>query len=138
MTFKPNNMPTLSPYLTVRNASDTLDFYEKAFEFKAKKDEVVKGDDGSIMHAAMTFGGAVIMFGPEGAYEMSHQAPKTSGVAPAVSLYIYCEDVDALYNQAIKNGAESLMEPQESFWGDRICKLADPDGHEFMFATLSH
>ena len=32
-------------------------------------------------------------------------------------------------------GAKAVFPPQNMFWGDRICKLTDPDGHVWNFAT---
>ena len=34
-------------------------------------------------------------------------------------LYMYVEDVDAVYNKAIQAGAKSITEPADQFWGDR-------------------
>jgi uncharacterized glyoxalase superfamily protein PhnB len=47
---------------------------------------------------------------------------------------LYCDDVDALYKQATSNGAQSKMEPNDAFWGDRVCQVIDPDGYLWMFA----
>lgn len=34
--YKPENIPALFPYLTVRNAEKAVEFYEKAFGFRVK------------------------------------------------------------------------------------------------------
>lgn len=135
MSYKPAHFPDLTPYLTVKNAEKAIEFYKQAFGFQ-EGHEPIKDENGVITHANMTRDNVVIiMFGPENAYGSVAKTPKTLGIAPSTTLYIYCQDTDSLYNQAIKNGAVSLMEPQDSFWGDRFCKLQDPDGHEWMFAT---
>ena len=38
MSFKPDNMPQLSIYLTVANADKAIDFYQKAAESKKRKE----------------------------------------------------------------------------------------------------
>lgn len=43
-------------------------------------------------------------------------------------------DVDAHYQQAIAAGATQLQPPTEMFWGDRMYKVADSDGHYWAFA----
>jgi uncharacterized glyoxalase superfamily protein PhnB len=131
-SVKPDYMPWVSPCLTVRDAAKALEFYQKAFGFLQR--EVYPGSDGSIMHAEMTWNGAVIMFGPECPKNKS-TAPVNSGVRPAVSLYLYCTDVDALYARAVAAGATGEQPPQDMFWGDRVCQLADPDGHLWAFGT---
>jgi uncharacterized glyoxalase superfamily protein PhnB len=127
-------MPWLSPYLTVKDAAKSLEFYQKAFGFTER--DTVLDDKGVIAHAEVQYKDAVIMFGPEGVYGGKTKAPATLGVSSAVSLYIYCEDVDARYKQAIEAGAQSVMAPTDTFYGDRVCKVTDIDGHAWNFATF--
>ncbi len=42
---------------------------------------------------------------------------------------LYVEDADAAYEQALAAGAESVMTPQDMFWGDRFSQVSDPFGH---------
>jgi uncharacterized glyoxalase superfamily protein PhnB len=133
--YKPEGIPGLFPYLTVCNAEKAVEFYEKAFGFTLSS-QPAKDEQGKIQHAEMKFGNDVsIMFAPEGAWGSARQTPATLGITPSLSLYIYCEDVDTLYKKAIAQGAKSIMEPNDGFWGDRFCTLTDPDGHEWIFAT---
>ena len=39
------------------------------------------------------------------------------------------EEVDAQYQNAIQNGAASLLEPTTEPWGQRTCFIADPEGN---------
>jgi uncharacterized glyoxalase superfamily protein PhnB len=133
--YKPQGIPALFPYLTVRNAEKSLSFYKEAFGFHLSS-EPAKDGQGHIQHAEMAFGDDVlIMFAPEGAYGSHRKAPVSLGVSPSLAIYIYCKDVDALHKQAVEHGATSTLEPNDGFWGDRFCCLVDPDGHEWMFAT---
>ena len=133
--YKPEGIPELFPYLTVKDADKSIEFYEKAFGFTLSS-QPAKDDHGRTQHAEMKFGKDVsIMFAPEGAWGSPRKTPNALGVIPSLSLYIYCQDVDALHAKAAANGAKSLMEPNDGFWGDRFCTLVDPDGHEWMFAT---
>lgn len=133
--YKPEGIPGLFPYLTVKNAEKAVEFYENAFGF-ALSSEPAKDDQGNIQHAEMKFGKDVcIMFAPEGAWDSVRQTPASLGVNPSLSLYIYCEDVDALYKKALANGAKSTVAPNDGFWGDRFCNLIDLDGHDWVFAT---
>src|SRR4051812_44577873 len=99
---RPSKSPWLVPYLTVKDADKSLEFYAKAFGFS--KRDVVPGEDGKTMHAEMTYKDVLIMFSPEG-YGQT-RCPATSGVASPVTLYVYCEDVDALCKQAEAAGAK--------------------------------
>jgi uncharacterized glyoxalase superfamily protein PhnB len=86
-------------------------------------------------HAQMSYFGARIMFGPEGAMGGTNRAPATTGTEAAAQSYVYCPDVDAFTARARGAGAKILMEPADMFWGDRIVHLEDPDGYRWAFAT---
>jgi len=131
----PDGVARLSPYLIVQDADATIKFYQDAFGFVLNENEHMKGPDGKTQHASMSFHGATIMFGPEGAFGGTNKSPKSSGVESPVSLYVYCDDVDAIYKQATNAGAESIMPPEDMFWGDRMTKLIDINGHSWSFAT---
>jgi uncharacterized glyoxalase superfamily protein PhnB len=129
---RPASMPWLSPYLIVGDAAKALDFYQRAFGFE--KRYAVAAEDGCIKHAEMTYRDAVIMFAPE-CPEDPRKSPAASKVGSPLSLYVYCDDVDALYARAVAAGARGAMAPQDAHWGDRFCQLVDPDGHVWCFAT---
>ena len=130
---KPLGMPWVSPYLTVKDAGASLAFYEAAFGFTTRN--VNRGPDGSIIHVEMAWHDSVVMLGPEGAYGSPTRSPATLGIDSPVNLYVYTSDVDALFERAVAAGATAHFPPSDMFWGDRACKLADPDGHVWNFAT---
>jgi uncharacterized glyoxalase superfamily protein PhnB len=133
-SYKPADFATLSPYLTVKNVQQSIDFYQKAFGF-SMRGEADDEASGEILHAEMAFGDATLMIGQEGAFGNDSRSPASSKVASPVCLYVYCPDVDALFTQATATGAEVVMPCQTMFWGDRMCRLKDKDGHEWCFAT---
>ncbi len=130
---RPVNVTWVSPYITVHDVESAASFYEKAFQFQ--KLEMVPGEDGNIWHGEMRYKDQMIMLGKAGAYGGKTQAPKTSGVESPMNLYLYCEDVDKFYTKAVAAGAKSLVAPDNMFWGDRMCKMQDPDGYTWCFAT---
>ena len=130
---RPDGSPWLVPYLVVKDAEKALDFYTRAFGFA--KRSAVPGPDGKPMHVEMTYKDILVMFAPEGAYGGDGKCPATLGVTPSVTLFVYCEDVDALCKQAQAAGATVVAPPADMFWGDRMCSLVDPDGHVWNFAT---
>src|SRR5262245_60584389 len=129
---RPPMTPWLIPYLLVKDADAALDFYQRAFGFEKKM--AMPGPNGKTAHAEMIWRDAAIMFGPEGA-GCPGKAPATSGVYPPVGLYVYVDDVDALFARATAAGAKAEKPVQDMFWGDRMCQLIDPDGHTWSFAT---
>lgn len=127
----PKGYHTATPYLTVQGAADAIDFYQRAFG--AKEIFRMPGPGGKIMHAEITIGDSHLMLADEqNAGET--KAPKTlKGTASGIFLYV--EDVDATFKQALKAGARQNQAVQDMYWGDRFGKLTDPFGHVWMLAT---
>jgi PhnB protein len=129
---KPEGFPWVSPYLIVKDADAALDFYQRAFGFETRMK--MPGPDGRTGHAEMAYKDAVIMLGPENDMQKA-KAPATTRLDSPVGVYIYCDDVDALFDRATKAGAKSVQAPKDEFWGDRRCRMSDPNGYVWDFAT---
>lgn len=132
-SYKPAHLPHLLPYFVVKDVEASVKFYQEAFGFKVV--EMSYDDNKKPLHVEMDRNGAIIMFCQESSFGNPLKAPLTQGITMPLNLYVYCEDVDAFYTQAIKNGAISRMVPEDRFWGDRMCALADPDHYEWCFGT---
>jgi PhnB protein len=52
-----------------------------------------------------------------------------------VHIYLYVEDVDAVFSQAIGAGAKELLPVKDQFYGDRSGGVTDPYGHIWYIAT---
>ena len=69
---------------------------------------------------------------------MGGKGPKAMGGSP-ISLWIYVEDCDALFNRAVAAGAQVAAGPMGSmadqFWGDRCGTFTDPQGYTWTIAT---
>jgi uncharacterized glyoxalase superfamily protein PhnB len=55
-------------------------------------------------------------------------------VKPSEAHYIYVDDVDKTYANAMKAGARSVMKPEDAYWGDRHAAVDDPDGYRWALA----
>jgi PhnB protein len=128
----PEGFHTLTPALVVRGAAEAIEFYKKAFG--ARETFRMPGPDGkSVMHAEIRIGDSVVMLGDESS-AMNCRSPLTVG-GTSVSLCLYVEDCDKVFNQAVATGAKAVMPPADMFWGDRYGKLIDPFGHEWAIMT---
>lgn len=65
--------------------------------------------------------------------QMPH--PDTGNGIPRCELYLYVEDVEFEYENAIKCRATLISPPADRDWGDNVCYFSDPDGHIIAFAT---
>jgi uncharacterized glyoxalase superfamily protein PhnB len=52
-----------------------------------------------------------------------------------MSIFLYVEDCDAVYNRAVAAGCEVIEEMMDAFWGDRMGTVKDPFGHCWSLAT---
>jgi PhnB protein len=66
--------------------------------------------------------------------DMGYKGPKSLGGSP-VSLMIYVENVDTVFNQAVQAGATVKEAVSDKFYGDRIGSLIDPFGHVWHVST---
>jgi PhnB protein len=90
------------------------------------------GPGGKVAHAELKLGDSRLMVNDE--MPGMSVAPSPSSMQPT-SLFIYTEDVDSLYQRALKAGSREDMAPSNMFWGDRFGKFTDPFGHQWGVAT---
>ena len=127
----PEGHHTITPHLVVKGASQAIDFYKRAFG--AEEIRRVPGPDGkSLIHAEIKIGDSRLFLVDEFP-EMGCQGPGTGG--SPVTIHLFVEDVDSVFNAALAAGAQERMPVADMFWGDRYGRLVDPFGHEWSVAT---
>ena len=127
----PEGYHSVTPYLIVRGAADAIEFYKKAFG--AVELFRMPAPGGKIGHAEIKVGDSPIMLADEHP-EIGYNGPQSLGGSP-VSLMIYVDDVDSVFNRAVEAGAVVKEAPQDKFYGDRMGTLTDPYGHRWHVAT---
>lgn len=130
----PAGYHSVTPYLLVKGAGAALDFYRRAFD--AQELMRMAMPDGAIAHAEIRIGDSPIMLADEGdqSTDLGQKSPTTLG-ATSVSVMLYVDRVDALFEQALAAGATALRAVQDQFYGDRSGTLRDPYGHVWTLAT---
>ena len=127
----PEGYHSVTPYLIIEGAGEAIEFYKKAFG--AKELFRFPTPDGKVGHAEMKIGDSPIMLAD--AYPaMGYNSPKSLGGSP-VSLMVYVEDVDTVFNQAVAAGATLKEAVTDKFYGDRSGSLIDPFGHVWHVTT---
>ena len=129
----PEGYHTLTPSFTFKDSQKAIEFYKKAFG--AKVLDLMPNLSGSgTMHAAIQIGNSILMMGDEMPSPNCGKSAETIGSSP-ISLYLYVENVDAAFKQAVAAGAREVMPVMDMFWGDRAGSLKDPFGYQWMIAT---
>jgi len=120
----PEGYNTVTPSLIVENASGLLEFITKAFDGKERFRMALP--NGKVSHAEIVIGDSLVMVG-----EADEQHPAVLNG----SMYMYVEDVDAVYRQALEAGGSSIAEPENMFYGDRTAAIRDAWGVRWAIAT---
>ena len=123
---------TIFPALRYRDAPAAIEWLGRAFGFEARM--VVDGAPGTVAHAELACGRAMIMLGsaraPD-ADEYSAAAPPPGGTA----LYMVVEDPDAHHERACAAGAEIVRALNDTDYGSREYAARDPEGNVWSFGT---
>jgi PhnB protein len=127
----PNGYPRVTPYLIADPASAAIDFYKDVFG--ARERMRMPSPGGRVGHAELELGDSLIMLADEHP-ESGAQSPKSVGGTP-VTINVYVEDVDAVFDRAVEAGAKSLRAPENQFYGDRMGQFEDPFGHRWSIGT---
>ncbi|HEX9632318.1 MAG TPA: VOC family protein [Gemmatimonadales bacterium] len=127
----PDGASVVIPRLVCRDPAAAIDFCVRTFGAVERGRR--PGPDGTVAHAMMTIGPAMLMI--EGEWPtLSSRAPQLDGSSPVV-IYVYVENVDETLARALANGARVLVPAQNQFWGDRIAWIMDPSGHVWTVAS---
>ncbi len=127
----PKGFRTVTPVLTVAGAASAVDFY--AHVFGAEERNRVYGVDGlSVAHSELKIGNSMLILCDESPALGIH-APTTLGATP-VSVHLYFDDVDAVWERALEAGATVLVPLADVYWGERYGKIVDPYGHVWSLA----
>ena len=128
----PEGMNTVTTQLIFNgNCKQAVDFYKKAFN-ASLVGNIAYGPDGkSVMHAMIKIGDTNMM--------LMDAMPDGAGTGPngpvTASLYMYVNDCDALFNQAVSAGCSVIFPMMDAFWGDRSGNVKDPFGHVWGIST---
>lgn len=120
----PYDHQNIVPYILAENVANLIVFLQHAFggTLKYKLDR----PDGSIMHAEVSIGKNFVMMG---------EPTEQFGAMP-VAIYLYVEDCDKIYNDALSAGAVSVAPVKTmKHAGERYGCVRDPAGNLWWIAT---
>jgi PhnB protein len=127
----PRGYRTVTPYLIIKDAASAIDFYKQAFQAKVLM--CLSEPSGKVGHAEIKIGDSRIMLADEYP-ELGSRGPQSFGGSP-VSILLYVEDCDGMYERAVAKGARVVRSMSDQFYGDRAGNVEDPFGHVWTIAT---
>lgn len=128
---RPEWPPALTPYIVVSDARRAMEWYTEVLGAR-RRGEVIVNQDGTIGHAELAMGDAVLMLSE--ASDLWPDVPVRAPDSPATfshSLHLDVEDPDAITDLARRRGASVEREPADQPYG-RGSVIVDPFGHRWM------
>jgi uncharacterized glyoxalase superfamily protein PhnB len=113
------------------DCGQAIEFYQKALGAELAGPPALGAHGKGVMHALVKIGDSHFM----AADAWPGQWEKGPEGSTSVGFFVYVEDCDRLFDRAVKAGCKPTMPPMDMFWGDRMCKVQDPFGHCWDFAT---
>jgi PhnB protein len=120
----PDGYHNVNPYIVVQGVEGLIAFLGEVFDGVEQGQREIK-PDGTIGHANVRIGDSVLMLS-----EASADYP----ARPCVH-FAYVDNVDAVFRNALRAGAEAILEPAEQAWGDRVGGFHDPFDNRWWVAT---
>jgi uncharacterized glyoxalase superfamily protein PhnB len=122
--------------LGYKDADAAVSWLVRAFGFE--EHAVYRNAEGKVVHAEVTFGGGMIMIGPDGGGEFGKAVmtmPERADGRCTQTIYGVVEDVDAHYKRAAAAGAVTIIAPRGESYGGRSYSVRDPEGHAWSFGS---
>lgn len=131
----PDGYTTVTPSFTCADARKQIDFLKRALG--AEELRVMPcPDTGKVMHAEIRIGNSILMLGDAMSHgECASRSVKELG-GSASGFWLYVQDVDQTFAQAIEAGGVEKVPPSDMFWGDRMAAFTCPEG--FMWNVATH
>ena len=118
------DLHTVTVYFHPVGSGRFIEFLQTAFG--AEVQERHQSEEGFVYHAKLRVGDSMVELG-----EAHDQWQPLS-----TAIYMFVEDVDAAYQQALSAGATSVRPPTDEPYGERSAWVNDPFGHTWYLATL--
>jgi PhnB protein len=118
------DLRTVTVYYHPIGAPRFIEFLEQAF---GAKELMRHEEEGVLLHAKVQIGDSVVEMGES----------RGDSLPMPTAIYLYVEDCDAMYEQALKAGATSMMAPSDQPYGDRNAWVKDPFDNVWYLATTT-
>lgn len=114
--------PDIVPSITYSDLVFTIAWFERVFGFHERVEARLTWPGGGMTWLETGTGLLNIATPIDG-------RPPGANAAAGVVMKVYVDDVDRHFAQAKANGAKVIVELQDGFWGGRIYRAADHEGH---------
>lgn len=113
----PEGYATVAPWIVSRDTAREIRFLTAAFD--GEELGRMHDEDGSIVHAEVRIGDFVVLL-----FDRKERWPDTPSL-----LRLYVNDIDEVFEKALRAGATAVTELRTFPWGDRGGRIRDPLGN---------
>lgn len=119
----PSECHTLTPYLVVHRPDDLIDFLTKAF---GASEEVKRyASNGRLTYAEMGVGDSILMI---------TEATASNPASPS-NINVCVDDVDMVFETAVKAGGTPVSNPSDTSDGERTGVVKDNTGNRWLISA---
>ncbi|MDQ0494738.1 VOC family protein [Paenibacillus brasilensis] len=131
----PNGFTSITPFITVKNPSEAIEFYKTVFNARVKDITEYPDENGNkiIVHAELDFGNGFLQLGAANPTYKLVLPP--DGDNACYSLGIYVMNVDQVFENAVARGAKVREKVANFVSGDRFGSILDPFGVRWSIMT---
>lgn len=109
--------------LYVEDVTKTIEFYERAFNFKSLMVHE-SGDYGELDTGETTLSFSSLKL----LTEMGKKPVRANAAAPCFEIAFETDNVEEAFNTAIDKGATKIQQPENMPWGQTVAYVADNNG----------
>jgi len=117
-TYHPEGFSTMNSYLFVDDPSSLIEFLKKSFHAE-EVNRSINPENGDIGNCILKIGDTNFMISQARGQFLNMRT----------AFYLYVNDVDAIYDHALANGARKEFAPADMDYGDRQAGVVDPSGN---------
>ena len=117
-TYKPEGFGSVSAYLFAEQPLELITFLRNAF-YAEEINRETNPENGEISNCILKIGDSCFIISQARGVFMGMRT----------SFYLYVNDVDAMYERALENGAENVFKPADMDYGDRQAGVTDLCGN---------
>lgn len=116
--------PDIVPAITYSDVPRAVAWFERVFGFRERAEARLTWPGGGM--AWIEIGNGLLKIGtPDAEWRQGPQG------ASDLVLKVYVDDVDSHFARAKDEGATIVSEPEDGFWGGRIYRALDHEGHRW-------
>jgi uncharacterized glyoxalase superfamily protein PhnB len=117
--------PDIVPSITYTDLGRAIEWFERVFGFRERAEARLTWPGGGMTWIEVGKG----LFHIATPNEVWRQ--DSSAGAPGLIMKVYVDDVDQHFSRAKAEGATIVSEPEDGFWGGRIYRVLDHEGHQW-------